>query len=316
MRKVLLAAAMVALPFFGAASVSASQYEDKKDIKISPIVECVVDNGNDFTVYWGYENKSTLNDQLYTVPADEVDQKFTGGSADLPEEFVYPMVVNGRPGRTAFDQAAPNAFTTTLVSGNQVWTLNKKTATASPNTKECPEQYFAQFEKVWMEADNSDIDFEEVTVVVTADGDFSWTIGTDSPIVVVPGVTELTNVQETVTGLPDNCSYESDLVSTIMAPTLEYDSDEYALVADTDDYDSDDSPYDDNNTVTVTITNTVDCEADDPGQVLGDSDEQEEQVEVVPASGVNAGGATIAVTGATISAALTGAGLAIKKHLA
>ena len=63
--------------------------------------------------------------------------------------------------------------------------------------------------------------------------------------------------------------------------------------------------------------NPQDEEDDDNGQVLGDDDEREaDQVSVTPASSVDAGGAAFAAVGATVSAAITGAGVAIKKYLA
>lgn len=109
------------------------------EIEISPIVECSIFEDGVYTIFWGYENRSTFDGEQYVVSADEVTQSFTGGTAELPEEFGYPNVVDGRQGRTAFDQAEPNAFVTTLSPGEtQVRTLDGRTATASQDTKMCP----------------------------------------------------------------------------------------------------------------------------------------------------------------------------------
>lgn len=272
-------------------SVQANAAEQKKVIKVSPILECIVPTGeNTYKVFWGYENKSTLDNEPYVVPANEVEQKFTGGTATLPAEFGYPNVVDGRPGRTAFDQAEPNAFTTMLTAGEkQVWTLNGKTSTASKDSKWCP-AYF-QFDKVW---EGDSFDASNVVVKFTAnagDSEFSWTLGVDAPVKVQPGESTLTEVQEVITGLPESCSYESDVPSEITAPEM---------------------GYDENGLYTLTVTNTVNCEEEDEEpQVLAVATPQVTQT---PTGSANAGGAgQIALIGFAASFAVAAFGVLARK---
>ena len=97
------------------------------------------------------------------------------------------------------------------------------------------DEYYLEFTKKWK---GDKVDLTDVEVVFTAD-DFTWTLG-DKPAPVTPGETTLTNLKESVTGLPENCTYTSNLPSELTAP------------ADTKKYGKD-------NTYTEKVTNTVEC---------------------------------------------------------
>jgi hypothetical protein len=139
-------------------------------------------------------------------------------------------------------------------------------------------QYYFQFDKIW-NGDTDDIVFDAIRVTFTANSGFVWVLGTDSPVHVTPGATVLTNVQEVVTGLPENCEYTSNLPGTITAP-------------------SDTDLYNENQLFTLTVTNTVTCDEDgdeeppvldEDGNVLGDSTDKGRKQVVAPRGGVNAG---------------------------
>ena len=104
-------------------------------IELHPIFEGYVDNGDGtYRAYFGYENKSVdaLGDPMdVNIPMDTPENKITGNADDslFPEDFTYPNVIPGRPGRTDW---FPNALVeipdwdgTTVV-----WTLDGRTATA------------------------------------------------------------------------------------------------------------------------------------------------------------------------------------------
>ena len=115
---------------------------------ISAIFECWKDNGDGtYTLVFGYENNSTLDGETVEVEIPlGYRNKLTGGNAEwndlLPTKFIYPQIVDGRPGRTAFGAEEPNAFIIsdyTPDMGNIVWTLNGRTATGntSHSDQEC-----------------------------------------------------------------------------------------------------------------------------------------------------------------------------------
>lgn len=94
-------------------------------------------NNNDgtYTLYFGYENRSTIGDQPYvvTIAEHELTNKLTPPFEDaaLPETLEYPNIVEGRPGRTGFP---PEHYAFTVRyngEGNVVWTLGRKTATGN-----------------------------------------------------------------------------------------------------------------------------------------------------------------------------------------
>lgn len=103
-------------------------------IDVRPIFEGWVNNGNGkYTAYFGYENHSTLGGQPYTVKGDALVNKLTPNSYNdlVPEEFIYPNIVEGRPGRTGFGVHPTNAIVISNWDGsNIVWTLGSRTATA------------------------------------------------------------------------------------------------------------------------------------------------------------------------------------------
>ncbi len=115
------------------------------DQKISPILECVVDNDDGtYTAHFGYENK---NEMEVVIPVGN-DNKITGGGLVGMDQgqttsFLYsvPNHPDGRPGRTPFDDSA---FQVDFDGSNLVWSLkgpdgNNRTATASSGSKACPE---------------------------------------------------------------------------------------------------------------------------------------------------------------------------------
>ncbi|MBU2491897.1 MAG: choice-of-anchor A family protein [Bacteroidetes bacterium] len=108
--------------------------------KVSPILECVINNGNGtYTAHFGYNNPNSVSVE---IPIGN-DNKFTGtGNQNEGQPTTF------EPGRTPY---FPNsAFTVTWDgSSNLVWTLNGKTSTASTNSAPCSEHIF--FEKKWLD---------------------------------------------------------------------------------------------------------------------------------------------------------------------
>lgn len=91
--------------------------------KISPVLECVRENGNGtYTASWGYNNPTAFT---FTIPVGP-ENKFS----PAPEDRGQPTVFG--PGRDF------NAFTVTVSnSTNLVWTLTSKTATAGSGSSVC-----------------------------------------------------------------------------------------------------------------------------------------------------------------------------------
>ncbi len=134
-------------------------------VDVRPIFECWKDNGDgSYTAYFGYENHSTIDGEPHnvTIPVGD-DNYITPASYSnlLPTEFVYPGVVENRPGRTAFDSTEPNAFVIDNWDGtNVVWNLLGKTSTAGLLGKECPcidDTITIRIVKDWEEEDSHEI---------------------------------------------------------------------------------------------------------------------------------------------------------------
>ena len=116
------------------------------------------------------------------------------------------------------------------------------------NEVDMPEdEYFFQFDKEW-EGDTDQVDLDAVEVTFVADNGFEWTLGEDGPVEVTPGGTTLTNVDEEVVGLPEQCSV-TDTTSVVGGFPL-------ATLTAPEDVDL----YDENNTFTLVVTNTVSCD--------------------------------------------------------
>ncbi len=158
--------------------------------------------------------------------------------------------------------------------------------------------YYFEFEKVWT---GDEIDLEGVEVVFHF-GESEWSPG-DPAVEVEPGQV-LSPLSETVTGLPENCTYISDLPEsyTVFAE-WEMTLSRSSIVIP--------QRYVD----TLTVTNDVTCEEDTtpevPGQVLGTTTPTPKPQVVAPVGAVNAGSGSTAVslvgvTGLTASVIATG----------
>jgi hypothetical protein len=194
-------------------------------------------------------------------------------------------------------------------TGNAVLTISE--GCVAPYVPQ--DEYFFQFAKEW-QGDTKEVDLTKLGVSFVADGDFKWTLGVDAAVKVEPGETTLTNVKEVITGLPETCTYTSDLPSTVAAPeNLEL--------------------YGENKTLTLTVTNTIECEEDKddkkPVPVVPTDDKDKKEVEtrvvtavetrevtqvVAPVGAVDAGvGAVAHVAGLFSSLTAVGAGLVSRK---
>lgn len=273
MKKVAIIAAMLVLPLFGT-NVADAQEQKVEDLTLTSVCSANPDvtrkwrvqNTNEFAIEFTYEVVGTAQTGALVAPAaGEGVIKFPGATDGADYMFFETDTVAGA--------------NTTKIFWNDEETTKASSGSACDS--------FFQFEKVWT---GDQVDASDVVVEFTADDDFSWTLGVDEPVQVAPGETQLTNVKEVVSGLPENCTYTSDLPSEIMAPNTGYD--------------------DLTNTFTLTVTNEVDCEEE--GEVLG---EQTPTATPVPVGGVNtgAGGASnvssVAILGLISSAAAVGFGL-------
>ena len=109
------------------------------NISLTPILECVVDNGNgSYTAFFGYNNPS---DSVVNVAVGNRN-KFT----PTPQNRGQPT--SFEPGRTPYWPDA--AFSVDFNGEPLVWTLTGKTATASRNGTPCSFHVF--FDKVWVDA--------------------------------------------------------------------------------------------------------------------------------------------------------------------
>ncbi|KAB2846970.1 MAG: choice-of-anchor A family protein [Melioribacteraceae bacterium] len=111
--------------------------------KISPILECVINNGDGtYTAHFGYNNPNSV---VVNIPIG-TDNKFTPGAQNQGQPTSF------NPGRT--DYFPDSEFTVTFDENTTlVWTLNGKTATASKNSAPCSEHIF--FEKKWYDENNN-----------------------------------------------------------------------------------------------------------------------------------------------------------------
>ena len=172
------------------------------------------------------------------------------------------------------------------------WDRTGETLTIDTNCEIEEEVYRFQFDKEWT-GDVEGIDLDAIKVAFVAeDGKFKWTLGVDAPVVVEPGETTLTNVEEVVSGLPTQCSV-TDSTSIVGDLPLE------TLTAP-----KDVELYGDDNLFTLTVTNTIEC---DEGEVLADTDEKKEDGEILAATTVRSlpetgSSASIAVSIAAIAA--------------
>ncbi|MCX6031065.1 MAG: carboxypeptidase regulatory-like domain-containing protein [Chloroflexi bacterium] len=106
--------------------------------QISPILECVVNNGNGtYTAHFGYNNP---NPASMTALVGSNNQ-FSPNPQDRGQPTLFAA------GRSASWPAAP--FSVPFDGSNLVWTLTGKTATASNSSTQCRERVF--LEKVWLD---------------------------------------------------------------------------------------------------------------------------------------------------------------------
>jgi hypothetical protein len=94
-------------------------------LRVSPILECVADNGNgNYTANFGYKNP---NNVLVSIPIGSANH-FSPSPADRGQPTTF------LPGRTPY---YPNAAFSVIFDGtNLVWYLNGKTSTASNNSQQ------------------------------------------------------------------------------------------------------------------------------------------------------------------------------------
>jgi CSLREA domain-containing protein len=92
---------------------------------VSPVLECVFDRGKDvnprYLARFGYNNPNAVS---VTIPVGS-DNRFTPNPQDRGQPTTF------LPGRQRF------VFDVPFQSGNQVWTLNGRTSTASPSSSKC-----------------------------------------------------------------------------------------------------------------------------------------------------------------------------------
>ncbi len=137
--------------------------------------------------------------------------------------------------------------------------------------------YF-QIEKVWQgdEIDESQVSVEINGVRKYTDEKYTWAPG-NKAVKVYPGLTTFKYLEETVTGLPENCTYETDLPEKYEVPAAGFYDKVHTLV----------------------VTNTVDCEE----EVVEEDPEETPvvaQVTETPVGPVNTG------TGSSLSTPLAG----------
>ncbi|MDX1995470.1 MAG: choice-of-anchor A family protein, partial [bacterium] len=113
---------------------------------VSPILECVVPNNTTgFTAYFGYNNPNAYSVTI----AVGTNNRFSPAPQDRGQPSTFA------PGRTPF---YPNAaFSVDFGSGDLVWTLNGRTATANGSTESQRCQYHIFIQKVWQNEDGTPI---------------------------------------------------------------------------------------------------------------------------------------------------------------
>jgi hypothetical protein len=99
---------------------SDSSSSSPKREQVSPVLECVSRDGAKYVAHFGYSNKNTSRVEIAVGSSN----RFTPG-----ENLGQPTLF--QPGRLV------DVFRVTFAGGNLVWTLDGRTATASPSSKAC-----------------------------------------------------------------------------------------------------------------------------------------------------------------------------------
>lgn len=109
-------------------------------IHVVPIFECVERNiGGGYSAYFGYENLSTDETGNLVDVSIEVGTRNSIAPASyeavLPEEYVVPQIIEGRPGRTPPGATDQGAFVIEYWDGTTTveWTLQGRSAIANVN---------------------------------------------------------------------------------------------------------------------------------------------------------------------------------------
>jgi hypothetical protein len=115
-----------AFSYQSAVRIIQEENEPQDPQPVRPVLECVVDNEEGYTAYFGYLNE---NDAVVSIPVGENNQ-FSSGSQNRDQPRVF------EPGRQHF------AFAVDFDGDNLVWTLegpdgSRRTSTASPNSTRC-----------------------------------------------------------------------------------------------------------------------------------------------------------------------------------
>jgi hypothetical protein len=164
-------------------------------------------------------------------------------------------------------------------------------------------RYTFKFVKAW-KGDSVNLDNVKVTFKV---GNLTWVLGQDGPVEVVPGTT-LQPITEEVTGLPNNCTYKSDVPSsyTVFKNYLNGTAPRSLLIDEA----AENGAVASDKLEELVVTNTVTCKKESTngdGQVLSGSTPVN-QVTVTPVGGADAGGAgyvaALGLFGSSITAAL------------
>lgn len=126
---------------------------------VSPILECVEDNGNGtFTAHFGYKN---VSGSTISIPVGN-SNKFTPAPADRGQPVAFSA------GRTPYWPDA--AFSVVFNEGETlVWTLNGKTSTAGAGSQRCA--YHVFLEKTWQDEDGNSLESPPAGLL----GDFKMT---------------------------------------------------------------------------------------------------------------------------------------------
>jgi hypothetical protein len=88
---------------------------------VRPVLECVAETPDGYVAHFGYLNEHA---DVVTVPVGP-DNKFSPSPADRGQPTAF------QPGRVV------EAFVVGFDGGTLVWTLDGRTATASPNSRAC-----------------------------------------------------------------------------------------------------------------------------------------------------------------------------------
>jgi hypothetical protein len=295
----------VAISVYGA-TVSVSAQRTQPSNTVCP------DSGS-----WTKKNgKNSTN--VLTSPAELYWSGNTGVvTYNLPAGASLDLCIKG--GRNAFQSNVADANTTPPNSRRTILGLESSGTVTLKDGKDISHvswiyypptespKFLFQFVKVWA-GDVVNLDDVKVTFYI---GELPW-VAEDGPVEVKPGTT-LEPLSEKVTGLPDSCSYESDLPSS--HPVFpEYVNDE-ATLSESRNSESENGVAPVDMLDELVVTNTVTCvdeEDDDTTAVLSDGDEK--QVAVTPVGAADAGGAgTTALVGLVGSTLAVSLGAVIRK---